>query len=129
MPCTNNRAFLDNNFQKCTSFKKFSPSEKQEITKAFDKLKNLIEIEESYGTPFEKIFNNGVIKYDIVDKEKGFYTFKSHGKDKTQIRILYRFVRLSNNNYRIELHKVFIKRKNNDKTYIKDFESFAKSFR
>ena len=35
--------------------------------------------------PFEKIFNNESIKYDVFDKN--FYIFKGHGRDKAQIRI------------------------------------------
>lgn len=105
--------------------KKFSPSQKREICKAFEKLKNMIAVEESYGVPFEKIFNNDAIKYDILGN--GFYTFKAHGKDKSQLRILYKFVRYADQNYELEMHKVSIKR-NNDKTYIKEFQEYVSCY-
>lgn len=104
--------------------KKFSPSERKEIFKAFDKLRRMINVEESYGTPFERIFNNDAIKYDILGKN--FYTFKSQGRDKAQIRILYKFVR-TENEYDLELHMVKIKRRN-DKDYMKDFADYVEHY-
>ena len=64
------------NWNEC--IKKYSPSERKEIIKAFEKLKNMIAIKEQYGLPFEKIFNNESLKYDVLGK--GFYTFKAHGE-------------------------------------------------
>lgn len=102
--------------------KKYSPSEKREIEKVFEKLKTMILTEEQYGVPFEKIFNNASIKYDIFDKN--FYTFKGHGRDKAQIRILYRFIRKSIEEFDLEMHLVAIKRKN-DKEYMKEFQRYV----
>lgn len=48
--------------------KKYSTTERCEIIKVFDKLKNMIETEENYGTRFEYIFNNDSIKYDILKR-------------------------------------------------------------
>ena len=105
--------------------KKYSPSEKREIEKAFDKLKQMIAVKEQYGIPFEKIFNDEAIKYDTFSK--GFYTFKAHGRDKAQIRILYKFVRMSEEKFEVEMHMVLIKRRT-DKEYIKEFERYVSCY-
>lgn len=105
--------------------KKFSPNERKEINKAFDKLKYLVAEKEHYGTAFEYIYNDDSIKYDIFGK--GFYSFKARGKDKAQIRILYRFERTSKKNYELELHMVVIKRRD-DKTYIKTFKEYVNNY-
>jgi hypothetical protein len=91
---------------------------------SMEKLRKMIESYENDGIPFEKIFNNDVIKYDVFGKN--FYTFKAHGADKTQLRILYRFVR-ENDTFRLECHKVEIKRRKG-KEYIKDFENYVKKY-
>lgn len=105
--------------------KKYSPSEKREVIKAFDKLKNLIDTEESYGTMFEQIFNNETIKYDILGS--GFYTFKAQGRDRSQMRLLYHFTRLANGEYNLQLHKVYIKRKSG-KEYMTEFASYVEEY-
>lgn len=105
--------------------KKYSPNERKEILKAFEKLKQMIEVKEQYGVSFEQIFNNEIIKYDILGK--GFYTFKAHGKDNAQIRILYRFIRKAERQFELEMHLVSIKRRT-DKQYIKNFEKYVKCY-
>lgn len=110
------------NFCESKCMKKFSPSEKREIVKAFEKLQEMIRTEEKYGVPFEKVFNNEALKYDILGN--GFYTFKAHGKDKAQIRMLYKFVRMPKQEFRLELHMVSIKR-NDDKRYMKEFQNYV----
>lgn len=105
--------------------KKFSPSEKREIFKTFDKLREMISAEEQYGTPFEKVFNNEVLKYDILGHD--FYTFKAHGRDKSQIRILYKFIRKAKCEFDLEMHMVSIKRRN-DKDYMKEFQRYVECY-
>lgn len=105
--------------------KKYSPSERKEILKAFDKLRQLIDTEESYGCSFEKIFNNDSIKYDVF--QHNFFTFKSQGRDRSQIRILYKFVRGTQGDYDLELHMVRIKRRN-DKEYMKEFADYVANY-
>lgn len=105
--------------------KKASPSEKREILHAFDKLCNMIQIEESYGNAFEKIYNNDTLKYDILGN--GFHTFKCQGRDRSQIRLLYRFVRKENKEFEIQLHKAYMKRRNT-KEYMKIFEEYVKKY-
>ena len=105
--------------------KKYSPNEKKEILKAFEKLRRMIEIKENYGVPFEKIFNNESLKYDVF--QKGFYTYKAHGRDNAQIRILYRFIRLPESQFELEMHMVSIKRRS-DKNYIKQFEKYVECY-
>ena len=49
--------------EKCNEcMKKYSPSERREINKAFEKLKQMIAIKEQYGIPFEKIFKHYLTK-------------------------------------------------------------------
>ena len=54
--------------------KKLDNKEKELVDRALRKLENQINVIESTGTPFEKIFNNDSIKYDILGKS--FYTYK-----------------------------------------------------
>ena len=105
--------------------KKYSPSERREIDKAFEKLKQMIAVKEQSGIPFEKIFNNETLKYDVLGN--GFYTFKAHGRDRAQIRILYKFVRMSEQKYEIEMHMISIKRRT-DKEYMKEFQRYVASY-
>ena len=105
--------------------KKYSPNERKEILKAFEKLKQMIEVKEQYGVSFEQIFDSDSIKYDILGK--GFYTFKAHGKDNAQIRILYRFIRKAKRQFELEMHMVLIKRRT-DKQYIKKFEKYVECY-
>lgn len=105
--------------------KKYSPNEICEIIKVFDKLKNMIETEEYYGTRFENIYNNDSIKYDVF--KGGFYTFKAQGKDRSQIRILYRFIRNEDGKYDVHMHRVYIKRRNT-KEYMNEFSTYVDNY-
>lgn len=105
--------------------RKYSIEQKREIEKAFLKLEELILVQEQNGILFEKIFNNETIKYD--QHNKGFYTFKAHGRDRTQIRILYRFIRTGKKEFKLEMHMVSIKRRN-DNGYMHEFQNYANSY-
>lgn len=105
--------------------KKLDNKEKELVDRALNKLDKQIRIIESTGTPFEKIFNNDSIKYDVLGKS--FYTYKFIAENSSQIRILYRFVRKDQNDYDIECHKVEVKRRSG-KEYIKKFEEYVKSY-
>lgn len=113
------------NKDKYECIKKYSPDEKKEVIKAFEKLKQLIKVKEEYGVPFEKVFNHESIKYDIFGK--GFFTFKAHGKDNAQIRILYRFVRMSERKFELEMHMVSIKRRTNN-DYMQKFQKYVECY-
>ena len=104
--------------------KKYDIKEQELINRAMKKLERQINTLESTGTPFEKIFNNDAIKYDILGK--GFYTYKFVAENSSQLRILYRFVR-EKNGFILECHKVEIKRRSG-KGYIKDFEEYVKNY-
>ena len=104
--------------------KKFDNKEQELINRALKKLERQITTFESTGTPFEKIFNNDAIKYDVLGK--GFYTYKFVAENSSQLRILYRFVR-NDNGFDLECHKVEIKRRSG-KGYIKDFEEYVKNY-
>lgn len=106
--------------------KKLDYKEKELTNRALKKLEKQIEQFESTGTPFEKIFNNDSIKYDVLGK--GFYTYKFVAENSSQLRILYRFVRNEDNSWNIECHKVEVKRRTN-KDYIKKFEEYVKGIK
>ena len=103
-------------------YTKSSPSLRQNIDKAMLRLTYLIQEEETYGTSFEKIFNNPAIKYDIFPNQ--YYTFKYHCNDSAQLRLLYKFIRNSDNSVTLELHD-FYHKKRDDKKYIKTFQAIA----
>ena len=105
--------------------KKLDNKEKELVDRALNKLDKQIRIIESTGIPFEKIFNNDSIKYDVLGKS--FYTYKFIAENSSQIRILYRFVRKDQNDYDIECHKVEVKRRSG-KEYIKKFEEYVKAY-
>jgi hypothetical protein len=105
--------------------KKLDNKEKELVDRALNKLEKQINIIEETGTPFEKIFNNDSIKYDILGK--GFYTYKFVAENSSQIRILYRFVRINSSSYDLECHKVEVKRRSG-KDYIKKFENYVKTY-
>lgn len=73
----------------------------------------------------EEYLNNETLKYDVLGN--GFYTFKAHGRDKSQIRLLYRFIRISEQKFEVELHMVAIKRKTS-KDYMKEFQSYVECY-
>ena len=105
--------------------KKHDPKEQELIIRAMNKLENQINVIESGGTRFEKIFNNDAIKYDILGK--GFYTYKFVAENSSQLRLLYRFVRKENGDFVLECHRVEIKRRSG-KDYTKKFEEYVKNY-
>lgn len=114
----------------CKDWKKKLPvDEVRNVEAGMKKLRSMIEQLEGQGTPFEKIFNNDVIKYDILGNN--FFVFKHHGKANSQVRILYRFVRNPDKSFDLEIHQVYIKRKDLGKlqnAYLKDFEKYVKNY-
>ena len=109
---------------KTSKYSKASWSLRKDIDKALEKLVYLIEEQDNYGIPFEKIFNNDTIKYDCL--ANNFFTFK-FSKGSIQLRLLYRFVRAQEDAV-IELHDFYHKNRD-DKSYIKEFERKASEFR
>ncbi len=105
--------------------KKLDNKERELVDRALNKLERQIDVIEETGTPFEKIFNNDSIKYDILGKS--FYTYKFVAENSSQIRILYRFVRNNDNSYDLECHRVEVKRRSG-KDYIKKFENYVKGY-
>ncbi|MDY5211477.1 hypothetical protein [Intestinibacter sp.] len=106
-------------------FNKENEKTKEAINKALNKLcETILQFEEN-GQPFERIFNNESIKYDVF--ENNFYTYKFRYSDNTQLRLLYHFVR-DKDKIIIELHQYAVKRRNN-KNYIEAFEKYAKNYK
>ncbi len=87
------------------------------ILKALDKLKSKILLYECQGITFDKILNDETVKYD---KHGDAYTFKFHGRDNAQLRLLYSCVYRNNTIYLIVLD-YHIKRRNEKKSYIINF--------
>lgn len=110
--------------------KELTKEERKVVDMAMDKLRTLINTIEATGTPFEKIFNNDVIKYDVLGHN--FFTFKYKGPSSTQARILYRFNRINEQSYTLDIHKVYIKRKDFNKgksnEYIRIFENYVNNY-
>lgn len=109
---------------KCKEYEKVNPELKKSIDKGMERLISLIKGKEENGEPFEKIFNNETIKYDVLSER--FFTFKAHGPDSTQLRLLYEFKRDGNDTH-IILHKFFEKRRTNNK-YITIFREYVKNY-
>ena len=106
-------------------FNKENEKTKEAINKALNKLcETILQFEEN-GQPFERIFNNESIKYDVF--ENNFYTYKFRYADNTQLRLLYHFVR-DKDKIIIELHQYAVKRRDN-KNYIEVFEKYAKNYK
>jgi hypothetical protein len=91
------------------------------IIKALDKLKNKILLYDSQGITFDKILNDESVKYD---KHGDAYTFKFHGRDNAQLRLLYSCVSKNDTIFLIVID-YHIKRRNEKKSYIIDF-AYAK---
>lgn len=87
------------------------------ILKALDKLKSRILQYEEQGITFDKILNDDNVKYD---KHGDAYTFKFHGRDNAQLRLLYACVCKDDVMYLIVID-YHIKRRNEKKSYIVDF--------
>lgn len=109
---------------KCKEYDKAGRELKKSIDKGMERLLALIKGKEESGEMFEKIFNNETIKYDVLSER--FFTFKAHGSDSTQLRLLYEFKREGNDTY-IVLHKFFEKRRTNNK-YITIFKEYVKNY-
>lgn len=111
--------------QKCKEYEKSKPELKRCIDREMERLVELIKQTEENGTLFEKIFNNEVIKHNVLSES--FFTFKTHGPDSTQLRLLYEFKRDKNDVY-IILHKFFVKRRTSNE-YLSDFKEYAKTYK
>jgi len=115
----------------CKNWQKdLTKEERKVVDAAMEKLHTLIDTIEATGTPFEKIFNNDVIKYDVLGNN--FFTFKYKGPSSTQVRILYHFKRTSENSYVLDIHDVYIKHKDLPKgkknEYIRIFEQYVENY-
>lgn len=110
----------------CKDWKKELTREEVKIVEiAMKKLKGLIDQFESSGTPFEKIFNNDVIKYKVMGNN--FYVFKFQGASRTQARILYEFIRKPDG-YDLKVHSVYIKRSYRfENEYFEQFRKYMES--
>ena len=108
--------------KKTKRFSKLNLQEQKEVLKAKDYLITLIEDSERNGVPFEKIFNNDKIKHNCLGND--YYTFKAISFAKTQMRIMYKFIRLDNGKFDIELHLIYIKRRD-DNSYLQEFKDYA----
>lgn len=105
------------------NFKKTSEDMRRATEKSIQKLISKIEQYESSGTPFEKIFNDDSVKYDVLGNN--FFTMKAQSTQ-MPLRILYKFNRDENHGFTIEVHHTHIK-KHNNKEYMREFATYASS--
>lgn len=113
-----NVKYIENNFKKITR------EEMQMIHKGIMKLIHKIEQYEASGIMFENICNDDSVKYDILGN--GFYILKVQTQ-KLPIRLLYRFIRKSKQEARIEIHKSYLKKHTDPQRYIGIFERYVSS--
>lgn len=110
---------------KCKEYNKASKDLQKLLEKSMKRLISFVEDYEKHNTPFEKIFNNEVVKHNVLSER--FFTFKTHGPDSSQLRLLYEFKRVGNDEYFI-LHKFFIKRRTSNE-YLSDFKEYVKNYK
>lgn len=108
---------------KSKKFDKLNIQEQVQVLKAKDYLIELIKDSERNGVPFEKIFNNDKIKHNCLGND--YYTFKAVSMARTQMRIMYKFIRLNEKEFDVELHLIYIKRRD-DNSYLREFKNYAK---
>lgn len=109
---------------KCKEYDKADKKLQKLLDKSMNRLIDFIKDYEDHGEPFEKIFNNEVIKHNVLSER--FFTFKTHGPDSSQLRLLYEFKRDGEDEY-IILHKFFIKRRTSNE-YLADFKNYVKNY-
>ena len=99
------------------SIMKANSDEKKAVNNSVSKLVSRIEAYERDGTPFERIYNDDKVKYDVLGN--GYYTFKNQTQ-RIQLRILYRLI-----DDDLQIHMVHVKKRNN-KNYIGQFEEYVR---
>lgn len=109
---------------KCKEYDKANKDLQRLLKKSLERLIGFIKDYEEHDVPFEKIFNNEVIKHNVLSEK--FFTFKTHGPDSSQLRLLYEFKRENDDIY-IILHKFFVKRRTSNE-YLSDFKNYVKNY-
>lgn len=108
--------------------KKNQLKECQYIKKAINKMSKMLETYDNNGIPFEKIFNNDIIKHNCLDND--IYVFKYIGPDNSQIRLLYHYDRKDDLNSEINILTYHIKRTDAPNSqYLDDFRAYAKNYK
>ena len=103
--------------------KKESNELQRTIVKAANELGNKIVQYFDCGVTFTNIFNAENIKYD--KHGDNFFTYKAHGKNKSQLRLLYACVQSEDETFLIIVDYIE-KRKSNHKGHKDHLEKFAK---
>lgn len=109
---------------RCRDYDKAGKELQRLLDKSMQRLVGFIKDKEDGGEQFEKIFNNEVIKHNVLSER--FFTFKTHGPDSSQLRLLYEFQR-KDNEVNIVLHKFFVKRRQTNE-YLTDFKEYVKNY-
>lgn len=102
------------------NFKKVNADEMRAIKKGVDKLRDKIAQYEHDGIPFEQIYNDDSVKYDVLGNN--YYTYKAQTQ-RFPLRILYKYIREGKDGI-LQIHMSYLK-KYNDKRYIDTFSQYA----
>lgn len=93
----------------CKQYYKEDSSTRKNIITNLARLGERIENE---GRDINTVFNNPTITYDRINDS--IFLYKAHGKDNTQLRLLYSYTSEENTVFLID----YCKKKKNDKRYI-----------
>lgn len=107
---------------KCKQYKKENKTMQRSLCKSLEHLVDKIEAE---GSNINKIYNNDSIIYDRINDH--IFIFKTHGRDNTQLRIVYSFEYKHGDSILYLLD--YANKKKNDKEYLSQLNSKYKDVR
>lgn len=105
---------------KCKQYKKENKTAQRSLCKSLEHLVDKIEAE---GSNINKIYNNDSIIYDRINDH--IFIFKTHGRDNTQLRIVYSFEHIHGDSILYLLD--YANKKKNDKEYLSQLNSKFKN--
>ncbi len=95
--------------------KKANRDELRVVERATSKLLSTLNTYDMNGICFEKIFNDDVVKHNCLDNN--MYVYKFSDRNKSQLRLLYQFQRVDNDNANIRVIDYYFKRRDTRGTY------------
>ena len=107
---------------KCKQYKKEDKTVQRSLYKSLEHLVDKIEAE---GSDINKIYNNDSIIYDRISDQ--IFIYKTHGRDNTQLRIVYSFEYKNGTSVLYLLD--YANKKKNDKEYLVQLNSKFKNIR
>lgn len=107
---------------KCKQYKKENRTVQRSLYKSLEHLVDKIEAE---GSDINKIYNNDSIIYDRISDQ--VFIYKTHGRDNTQLRIVYSFEYKNGTSILYLLD--YANKKKNDKEYLAQLNSKFRNVR